>query len=330
MAVFPSQSKQFLPIEWQSQMTAKESPIIDFYPLNFCVDLNGKRYEWQGVALLPFVEEKRLHRTLKQVYSTLTCEEERRNKRDYDRLYLHSTGSGFDVLKELYEKESGEITRKSPMDLPAQKIGGMAGRIWPDDSDKIVDIGGKLTVPLPNCEELDDNQVISVKYRDLAYDDDYIFQAKLLENVVLPTATLKPRDYDQMHPYRPNLGFAQHQQYQRDFAPAQRFIRHSVGSQSSYQHHNQQYNSQQQGGFFPERQQGQYQSNNYHRNQSYQSQSYPRHQYQQHHQNDYGGPRQNFRPRMPSYQQRPYQNYNNNNSNNYNQRQNSNGGGSWS
>ena len=82
MAVFPSQSRKFLPIEWQSLMLEKESPIIDFYPLNFCVDLNGKRYEWQGVALLPFVDEKRLHRTLEHVYPTLTIEEQQRNRSD--------------------------------------------------------------------------------------------------------------------------------------------------------------------------------------------------------------------------------------------------------
>ena len=55
--------------------TLQESSIIDFYPTNFKIDLNGKKYAWQGVALLPFVEEKRLWEALAPVYNDLTEEE---------------------------------------------------------------------------------------------------------------------------------------------------------------------------------------------------------------------------------------------------------------
>lgn len=51
------------------------SPIIDFYPTNFRIDLNGKKWAWQGVALLPFVDEDRLRKALSQVYSDLTPDE---------------------------------------------------------------------------------------------------------------------------------------------------------------------------------------------------------------------------------------------------------------
>jgi 5'-3' exoribonuclease 2 len=208
MAVFPSQSRKFLPIEWQSLMIEKESPIIDFYPLNFCVDLNGKRHEWQGVALLPFVDEKRLHCTLEHIYSTLTIEEKIRNKRDYDRLYIHSSNLCYDYFKELYVPGGNKVTRKKPLDITTMLSEGMAVYIWSDDNDKIKPVGEQIKAPLANCEDIINNQVICVKYRDLSYDD-YIFKAKLLENVTLPEAKLKPRDYDQMAPYQPNLGFAQ-------------------------------------------------------------------------------------------------------------------------
>ncbi|UJR23621.1 hypothetical protein I4U23_026607 [Adineta vaga] len=257
MSVFPSQSRQFLPSEWQPLMTEKESPIIDFYPLNFCIDLNGKQQAWQGVALLPFVDEKRLHATLEHVYSTLTVEEERRNKRDYDRLYIHSSDLCYDYIKKLNVPGENEITRKQPLDMPTRLSGGMSGYLWPDDDDKIIGIGEIIKPPLPNCEEIFDNQVINVKYQDLSYDDNYIFPAKLLENVEMPMATLRPLDYDQRQSYRPNLGFAQRPQYQRDFAPAHRTIRHSLGSQQQEQQ--QQHQS---GGFIPsQRQPGGYYNN---------------------------------------------------------------------
>ena len=52
------------------------------------IDLNGKKYAWQGVALLPFVDEVRLKEVLKDVYPLLTKEEIRRNVRGDDRLYI--------------------------------------------------------------------------------------------------------------------------------------------------------------------------------------------------------------------------------------------------
>ena len=53
----------------------QESPIIDFYPEDFKIDLNGKKYAWQGVALLPFVDETRLRKALGDVYPDLTSVE---------------------------------------------------------------------------------------------------------------------------------------------------------------------------------------------------------------------------------------------------------------
>ena len=53
----------------------QDSAIIDFYPSNFKIDLNGKKFAWQGVALLPFVDEVRLWDALDAVYPDLTVQE---------------------------------------------------------------------------------------------------------------------------------------------------------------------------------------------------------------------------------------------------------------
>lgn len=44
----------------QRLMTDELSPIKDLYPSDFAVDLEGKRADWEGVVLIPFVDEERL------------------------------------------------------------------------------------------------------------------------------------------------------------------------------------------------------------------------------------------------------------------------------
>ena len=39
------------------------------------MDLNGKKQSWQGVALLPFVDEKRLMKALEPLHEKLNTEE---------------------------------------------------------------------------------------------------------------------------------------------------------------------------------------------------------------------------------------------------------------
>lgn len=50
-------SKDLLPKPFQELMTDETSPILDYYPLNFQTDLNGKKNEWEAVVLIPFINE---------------------------------------------------------------------------------------------------------------------------------------------------------------------------------------------------------------------------------------------------------------------------------
>src|SRR5260221_11830008 len=61
-------------------MVDEGSPIIDFYPPTFEIDMNGKKLAWQGVALLPFIDEKRLLNAMEPEYPNLTEKEVRRNR----------------------------------------------------------------------------------------------------------------------------------------------------------------------------------------------------------------------------------------------------------
>ncbi|KAI3976875.1 hypothetical protein MKX01_008733 [Papaver californicum] len=57
MDVFPPRSVSALPEPYWSLMTSEESSLVDFYPEDFEVDADGKRYLWQGTAKIPFINE---------------------------------------------------------------------------------------------------------------------------------------------------------------------------------------------------------------------------------------------------------------------------------
>ena len=40
-------------------MTDPSSPIADFFPAGFAVDMEGKRADWEAIVLIPFLDVSR-------------------------------------------------------------------------------------------------------------------------------------------------------------------------------------------------------------------------------------------------------------------------------
>ncbi|KAG6331105.1 hypothetical protein ID866_7983 [Astraeus odoratus] len=80
MGVLPSASKDLIPAAYRDLMYGPNSSILDFYPLEFEQDLNGKRQEWEAVVKIPFIDEKRLLRAMSSREHQLSEEERCRNQ----------------------------------------------------------------------------------------------------------------------------------------------------------------------------------------------------------------------------------------------------------
>jgi len=83
LGVLPPASGKFLPPAYRALMDPRTSPVADFYPLDFSVDMNGKRSAWEGIALIPFIDESRLLRALQNIRQEQLTETERQRNARY-------------------------------------------------------------------------------------------------------------------------------------------------------------------------------------------------------------------------------------------------------
>lgn len=127
MSVLPAASRHALPDVFHDLMTDKDSEIIDFYPEDFEVDLNGKKMAWQGVALLPFIDMTRLLTAVRSKYPLLSPEDAARNGVGRDVLLFSDSHEGLygEILTKFYSKRQGT----SKFKLNPKTSDGMAGKV---------------------------------------------------------------------------------------------------------------------------------------------------------------------------------------------------------
>jgi hypothetical protein len=80
MGVLPDRSKKIVPAVYHDLMTDPKSPIIDFYPRDFELDMNGKKMEWEAVVKIPFIDEARLLAAMAPRNALLNEDEKKRNE----------------------------------------------------------------------------------------------------------------------------------------------------------------------------------------------------------------------------------------------------------
>lgn len=127
MSVLPAASRHAIPDVFHDLMTKEDSPILDFYPEDFEIDLNGKKMAWQGVALLPFIEMPRLLAAMDTKAHLLSAEDQARNAPGHEVLIISDAHPDLyeDLTAQFYSKKQGSTKLK----LNPKRSDGLAGDV---------------------------------------------------------------------------------------------------------------------------------------------------------------------------------------------------------
>ena len=139
--MFPKQSAHALPSCYH-QLYEPDSEVIGFYPSEVELDLNGARYAWMGVNLLPYIEWERLLAAVRKAdkdETLLTPAERARNKPTGEvRLYFQQAPSGTrsklqaELLKDFghsNDQGKGEEERVQKVEASFKSLDGIAGSV---------------------------------------------------------------------------------------------------------------------------------------------------------------------------------------------------------
>ncbi|KAG5847732.1 hypothetical protein ANANG_G00129340 [Anguilla anguilla] len=125
LGVLPAASKDLLPQCYQHLMTAESSPIIEYYPLDFKTDLNGKQQEWEAVVLIPFIDETRLLAAMEPYSALMSAGEKARNRHTECALYRYDSDLDYaytSPLPELFPNIPHCHARQSPIPMDAWRV----------------------------------------------------------------------------------------------------------------------------------------------------------------------------------------------------------------
>ncbi|XP_057463271.1 5'-3' exoribonuclease 3-like isoform X1 [Actinidia eriantha] len=165
MGVLPAASAHALPSFYRELMTDSSSPISDFYPSDFEIDLNGKRFSWQGVCKLPFIEESRLLSETAKVEHTLTDEEKRRNSLGMDMLFVHKSHPLSKTIFPFYKRNNNHSKlskAKVKKKINPEVSAGMNGYVYISDKPLC---SLEIDAPINDMAVILKNEVVSVFYK---------------------------------------------------------------------------------------------------------------------------------------------------------------------
>ncbi|KAL6549292.1 hypothetical protein OROGR_008436 [Orobanche gracilis] len=148
LSVLPPRSAYALPISYSKLMIDEDSKILDWYPQDFEVDKEGKRFLWQAVCKLPWIDEKQLLTETREIQG-LSGNEKIRNSVKVDSLFFISSSK----LSTKFSSLSADTNQpKLETSISDDNIGGIISLCLEDVEKPYLD--------MENCEKKKEDKVM--------------------------------------------------------------------------------------------------------------------------------------------------------------------------
>ena len=149
----------------------------------------GEQLAWQAVALLPWIDEKRLLAETRSLDCTLTNEEKRRNTTNLETLLCHASHP---LAREIYELEDENPSRdaKKTKHMNPSASGNMNGEMILVNGETCPAV---MPSPMKSQEDVRNNQVLAVCLK-LPGPTERFVPPVLMPGVRLPDPVVNPHD----------------------------------------------------------------------------------------------------------------------------------------
>ncbi|XP_042447595.1 5'-3' exoribonuclease 4-like [Zingiber officinale] len=191
MGTLPAASSNALPKQYGALMTNPKSPLCSFYPKDFEIDMNGKRFSWQGVAKLPFIDERLLLAETQKLEDTLMEEEKSRNRIMYDIIYVHQSHRLTVQIAYLHQTFSHLSIQEQPrycIPIETNFSDGMNGFLCLCERNRY---SASISTPIKGLIDVENNRVLNATFMNPLYHPHIPEPPK---GVKMPAKILRPYD----------------------------------------------------------------------------------------------------------------------------------------